>query len=130
MEGGNWPKTEAVARMCSVRKVVLRNLAKFTGKHLCQSLFFKQSYMSQPATLLKRDSATSVYCKFCKISKNTFSYKTRPVAASGLPKKRLPSFIEPSRHIIFSRKRSKMSTLIAGSRLYCMHKQFVMLYMW
>ena len=25
---------------CSVRKGVLRNFAKFTGKHLCQSLFF------------------------------------------------------------------------------------------
>ena len=28
-------------RRCSVRKVVLRNFAKFTGKHLCQSLFNK-----------------------------------------------------------------------------------------
>ena len=27
-------------RRCSVRKGVLRNFAKFTGKHLCQSLFF------------------------------------------------------------------------------------------
>ena len=27
---------------CSVRKVVLRNLAKFTGKHLCQRLFFNK----------------------------------------------------------------------------------------
>ena len=27
-------------RWCSVRKGVLRNLAKFIGKHLCQSLFF------------------------------------------------------------------------------------------
>ena len=26
-------------RRCSVRKGVLRNFAKFTGKHLCQSLF-------------------------------------------------------------------------------------------
>ena len=25
---------------CSVKKGVLRNFAKFTGKHLCQSLFF------------------------------------------------------------------------------------------
>ena len=29
-------------RRCSVRKGVLRNLAKFTGKHLCQSLFFNK----------------------------------------------------------------------------------------
>ena len=26
-------------RRCSVKKSVLRNFAKFTGKHLCQSLF-------------------------------------------------------------------------------------------
>ena len=27
---------------CSVRKGALRNFAKFTGKHLCQSLFFNE----------------------------------------------------------------------------------------
>ena len=32
--------TEAVAQSCSVKKDVLRNFAKFTGKHLYQSLFF------------------------------------------------------------------------------------------
>ena len=40
-------------RRCSVRKDVLRNFAKFTGKHLCQGL--------KPATLLKRDSGTGVF---------------------------------------------------------------------
>ena len=29
-------------RRCSVRKGVLRNFAKFTGKHLCQSLLFNK----------------------------------------------------------------------------------------
>ena len=29
-------------RRCSVRKDVLKNFAKFTGKHLCQSLFFNE----------------------------------------------------------------------------------------
>ena len=29
-------------RRCSVRKGVLRNFAKFTGKHLCQSLFLNK----------------------------------------------------------------------------------------
>ena len=32
--------TEAFARRCSAKKGVLRNFAKFIGKHLCQSLFF------------------------------------------------------------------------------------------
>ena len=35
-------RTEAVARRCSVRKGFLRNLAIFTGKYLCQSLFFNK----------------------------------------------------------------------------------------
>ena len=29
-------------RRCSVRKSVLRNFTKFTGKHMCQSLFFNK----------------------------------------------------------------------------------------
>ena len=29
-------------RRCSVKKGVLRNFTKFTGKHLCQSLFFSK----------------------------------------------------------------------------------------
>ena len=35
-------------RRCSVRKGVPRNFEKFTGKHLCPSLFFKKE------TLLKK----------------------------------------------------------------------------
>ena len=41
-------------RMCSVKKGVLRNFAKFTGKHLCQSLFFNKVAGLGPATLLKK----------------------------------------------------------------------------
>ena len=40
-------------RTCSVRKGVLRNFAKFTGKHLCQSLFFNKN-AGRTATLLKK----------------------------------------------------------------------------
>ena len=39
---------------CSVRKGVLRNFAKFTGKHLWQSLFFNKVAGLRPATLLKK----------------------------------------------------------------------------
>ena len=39
---------------CSVRKGVLRNFAKFKGKHLCQSLFFNKVPGLRPATLLKK----------------------------------------------------------------------------
>ena len=47
--------------MCSVKKGVLRNFAKFTGKHLCQSLFIKKETLVQVFS-----------CEFCEISKNTF----------------------------------------------------------
>ena len=36
------------------KKGVLRNFAKFTGKHLCQGLFFNIVAGLRPATLLKK----------------------------------------------------------------------------
>ena len=45
--------SEAVIQMCSV-KLVLKNFTKFTGKHLCQSLFFNKIAALRPATLLKK----------------------------------------------------------------------------
>ena len=36
------------------RKGVLRNFAKLTGKHLCQSLFFNKVAGVRPATLFKK----------------------------------------------------------------------------
>ena len=46
--------SEAVTQRCFVNKVVLRNLAKFTGKHMCQGLFFGKVTGLWPATLLKK----------------------------------------------------------------------------
>ena len=67
---------EAETQECSVE--ILRNFAKLTGKHRCQSLFFNKIGGLRPETL------TQVYsCEFCKISKSTFSYRTPPVAACG-----------------------------------------------
>ena len=59
-------------RRCFVRKGVLRNFAKFTGKHLCQSLFFNKASGPRPATLLKGTLAQVFSCEFYKISKRTF----------------------------------------------------------
>ena len=36
------------------KKVALKNFAKFTAKHLCQSLFFNKATGVMPATLLKK----------------------------------------------------------------------------
>ena len=38
----NWRKFRSSHQRCSVEKDVLRNFAKITGKHLCQSLFFNK----------------------------------------------------------------------------------------
>ena len=34
--------TEGVVRRCSVKKGVLKNFAKCTGRHLCHGLFFNK----------------------------------------------------------------------------------------
>ena len=61
---------EAVARRCSVN---LKTFAKFIGKHLCHCNFIKKETLAQV-----------FFCEFCNIFKNTFFYKTTPVAAPGL----------------------------------------------
>ena len=53
-------------------KGVLKDFAKFTGKHLCQSLNF-----------IKNKALAMVFsCGFCEMLKHTFFYRTPPVAAS------------------------------------------------
>ena len=59
-----------------------KNLAKFTGKPLCWSLFFNKVVGLRLATLLKKRLCTGFPSEFCEISQNTFSYRTPPVAAS------------------------------------------------
>ena len=53
-----------------MKKGVLRNFAKFTGKQLCLSLFFNK-VADRPTTLLKKTLAQVFSCEFCEISKNT-----------------------------------------------------------
>ena len=68
-------------RRCSVKKGVLRNFTKLTGKHLCQSLFFNK-VVGQACNFIKKETLAQVFsCKFCEICKNTFSYRTALVAA-------------------------------------------------
>ena len=50
-----------------IKKGVLKNFSKFTGKHLCQSLFFN---------IQKETLAQVFYREFCEIFKNIFFYKT------------------------------------------------------
>ena len=73
-----WPNIECGFTLKRVRDMtrtysVLRNFAKFTGKHLCQSLFFN----------IKEETLAQVFsCEFCEISKNPFPYRTPLVAVS------------------------------------------------
>ena len=53
--------TEAVTQSCSVKKSVLKNIAKFTGKHLCQSLFLIKLQDRGLHLYLKSDSVTGIF---------------------------------------------------------------------
>ena len=53
---------------CSVKKGVLKNVANFTGMHLCWSLFLITLQIFRPVTLLKRYSNTDSM-KFVKFLK-------------------------------------------------------------
>ena len=72
--------TEAVAQRCSVKKGVFRNFAKITGKHLCQILFLIKP---QACNFIKKEALAQVFVflRIFESSKNTFSYRTPPVAA-------------------------------------------------
>ena len=59
---------------------ILRNFAKFTGKRLCQILFFnkfaglRQACSPQGCNFIKKDTLAQVFSfEFCETSKNTFS---------------------------------------------------------
>ena len=70
-------------RRCSVKKGVLRNLAKFTGKYLCQSLFFNKVAGLRPATLLNKKLWHMCFSvNFRKVSKNTFPTEHLQATAS------------------------------------------------
>ena len=51
---------------CFIKKGVLKNFAKFKGKHLYQSLFFN-----------KVAGLSCSFCEFCEIFKNTFFSSSR-----------------------------------------------------
>ena len=54
------------------KKAALRDFAKFTGKHLCQSLLIHKVVGQGRQHYLKRDPGTDVSYEFCEIWKNSF----------------------------------------------------------
>ena len=75
---------------CSIKKGVLRNFAKSTGKHLCQTLFFNKIAGLRPLLkhFIKKESLAQIFsCEFCEISKNTiFTEHLRTTASTYLRK--------------------------------------------
>ena len=59
-------------RSCSVKKDALKSFAKFTGKHLCWSLFLNKVEGLRPATILKKTLTQVISCDYCEIFKNTY----------------------------------------------------------
>ena len=61
--------TEAATRGALWKEDVLKNFAKFTGKHLLQR--------PEACNFIKKETLTQVFsCEFCEISKNTFLQNT------------------------------------------------------
>ena len=67
------------------QKGVLKNFAKFTGKHLCQSLsLIKLHCRSEAYNFIKKGTLAQLFSyEFCKISKNIFHYRIPLVSAFG-----------------------------------------------
>ena len=77
-------ETEAVARRCSVKKVFLE-ISQNSQENTCGRVsFLIKLFFNKAFFFIKKKTLAQVFsCEFCKISKNTFSYRTPPVAASG-----------------------------------------------
>ena len=93
------PHTKSSHRRCSAKKGVLRNFAKFTGKHLCQRLFFKKHctksfllriswfFVQRKACyFIKKETLAQAFsCELCEISKNLFFYRHFRATTSYIP---------------------------------------------
>ena len=65
-------------------KKVFLEILQNSQENNCASVSFLIK-KPRPATLLKKTLAQVFSCEFCEISKNIYSYRTPPVAASGRP---------------------------------------------
>ena len=54
------------------KTAAFKNLAIFTGKHLCWSFFLIKSQTWRPAILLKKSPTQVLSCEYCEIFKNSF----------------------------------------------------------
>ena len=58
---------------CYMKKDVLINFSKLTGKHLCRSLFLNKVAGLKACNFIEKKPLAQVFsCEFCEICKNTF----------------------------------------------------------
>ena len=70
-----YKNTRSSHQRCSIIKCVLINFAKFTGKHLCQSLFLNKvaGLRPQVCNFIKKETLAPVFSgEFREIYQNTF----------------------------------------------------------
>ena len=89
-----FPYSEAATGGVLIRKGVLGNFAKFTRKHLCQSLCFNKT-AGLACNFIKIETLAQVFsCEFCEVSKNTFFTEHLWATASAHYKAQIFDYIE------------------------------------
>ena len=74
--------SEEVAQRCSVKKVFL-GISQNSQENTCPRVSFLIKFQTSTCNFTKKETLAQVLsCEFCEISKNTFSQRTPPVAAS------------------------------------------------
>ena len=112
---------------CSVKKGALRKFTKFTGKNLCQCLFFNKVAGLSPraCNFIKKETLSQVFsCEFYEISKNTFFTEHLLVTASHLTTKLMwntPRLFDLQKnHVVFYRDDNCMVFPVAKMILNCL----------
>ena len=73
--------SEAVTQRCSVKKVFLE-ISQNSQENTCARVSFLIKLQASTCKFNKKEALAEVLsCEICKISKNIFPYRTRPVAA-------------------------------------------------
>ena len=75
---------EVVTQRCSVKKMFCKEeIPQNLQKNTCARVSFLIKLYKLLINFIKKETLAQVFsCEFCEISKNTFSYRTPPAAAS------------------------------------------------
>ena len=66
-----------------LQKKVFLEISQNSQENTCARVSFLRKLQTEACNFIKRETLAQVFsCEFYKISKNTFSYRTPPVAAS------------------------------------------------